>query len=49
MSKIREYTERAYRFFMVVENNAAAYHDFMLVVGHTKEYAEKIFGQEFAD
>lgn len=40
---------RGHYFFMEVENNAAAYHDWILVEGKSKEYAEKIFGMEFAD
>ena len=48
-AKANPSADRAHRFFMKVEKNAAAYHDWMLVEGQSREYAEKLFGQEFAD
>jgi hypothetical protein len=44
----REQTDRAHNFFMEVESNSAAYHDYSLVVGKSKEYAEKVLNTPLA-
>ncbi len=43
-----EKRDRAHEYFMHIEDNAAAYHDYMLVVGQSKEYAEKVLNTELA-